>query len=776
MDPRGYSRARVGKDYDGGRQQRSARHDHASQRYERGRHDYRDAAGDDGRARRRSTSRGSRSYPARRDHSAGMYDDAPTEGARSRRDRHDDDWSGGDYQQHHHRDERRSRSRSRDAGRPTDTVILEGLPHSISTSQLRESLLRCSILSELPTSEIRIPSSRGNRRAFVQFDQVDDAITFMKEHFPTLLVRLEHSTDDVPDGTFATQVHYARSRDNDGNGSSQTNSGNWSCPSCDFSNYATRNVCRKCGAAPSASDSREGLTGAADCGNDPSQILVVYPLPYFVDEQMFARDVMQLEIQKAEPSKDQAAGTATGPPQLKSTAPQFKAASNGARPGSLHRVFLMRDVSTGQSSKFGFVEFWTLEDAIAAMAKVRMLPSLNVAGTDVKVSNIHMGVFLPETRTRSPETDHLSFFPLFNPELRVRHRDLRVYPSRLDVNATPPVVENASKPADDSGNDKKKAKKRKADANLVAASAKKPAPMAGQMAMWQKKHVELHDGGDTPAPNQGSQPSRSDLNNPNKMALSQSRAPIKISISGSKTLAAITSPPGSTDGANAGTQAESNDGNASEPGGKTASEESGKEETYTEPGRMMCFLCMLKFKTQEELSKHVQGPGHRAALQNEDLIKAALPRLVKRDKRLQQQRAAEEKSAQDAQYRDRAKERREAYSQPKMPTAQSSKPKSERKPAKREDDPASAPKPAPSKGAGILAKMGWTAGSGLGANADGRTDVVASHAYQEGVGLGAEGGNLGDAARLAEQKTKNSYAQYLNTVQDKARERFNKLA
>lgn len=66
-----------------------------------------------------------------------MYDDAPTEGARSRRDRYGDDWSGGDYQQRHYRDERRSRSRSRDAGRPTDTVILEGLPHSISTSQVR---------------------------------------------------------------------------------------------------------------------------------------------------------------------------------------------------------------------------------------------------------------------------------------------------------------------------------------------------------------------------------------------------------------------------------------------------------------------------------------------------------------------------------------------------------------------------------------------------------------------------------------------------------------
>lgn len=75
----------------------------------------------------------------------------------------------------------------------------------------------------------------------------------------------------------------------------------------------------------------------------------------------------------------------------------------------------------------------------------------------------------------------------------------------------------------------------------------------------------------------------------------------------------------------------------------------------------------------------------------------------------------------------------------------------------------------------MLAKMGWTSGAGLGANGEGRTEAIATQAYQEGVGLGAEGSNLGDAAELADKKTRNSYAEYVNSVQDKARQRYNKL-
>lgn len=55
------------------------------------------------------------------------------------------------------------------------------------------------------------------------------------------------------------------------------------------------------------------------------------------------------------------------------------------------------------------------------------------------------------------------------------------------------------------------------------------------------------------------------------------------------------------------------------------------------------------------------------------------------------------------------------------------------------------PPPAPAAdhsnvGNKLLAKMGWTAGSGLGASADGRVDPIAVQQFDERVGLGAAKG------------------------------------
>jgi hypothetical protein len=182
---------------------------------------------------------------------------------------------------------------------------------------------------------------------------------------------------------------------------------------------------------------------------------------------------------------------------------------------------------------------------------------------------------------------------------------------------------------------------------------------------------------------------------------------------------------------------------------------------------------MRKYKSIDEVNIHERSRNHKNATENEEQVKAALPRLATRDKRLQKQ-AQENPDIANAtsQYRDRAKERRAVYNQPTKPTtASQGKPKT----APKTEEARPTPKPAQSKGAGMLAKMGWSTGAGLGANGEGRTEVIETNAYQEGVGLGAEGGNLGDAAQLAERKTKNTYADYVNTVQDKARERYNKM-
>lgn len=510
---------------------------------------------------------------------------------------------------------------------------------------------------------------------------------------------------------------------------------------------------------------------------------------------MFAGDMKRLEKEQLETCKD----TSSNAPKLKSTAPTAGAPRQGARPGSLHRVFLMRDVNTNESYKYGFAEFWTLEDATAAMAKVKLLRSFTVAACLVTVSTIHMGVFVPEEREVTAATESFSFKPLFNPALRVKYRDPHAYPSCMVVACDPPPgdsVPTTAKPQDaGEPGDGKKSKKRKADGNPGASAVKKSVPMAGHMALWQRKHDEIHSGNSGPKNRPSdvlSDANRVPLNvGSSSLTKSDAKAPIKISLSGSTMLSASSAPSGSGLSSGQATSPEREDGVQSENNGSGAQSSSGGDVvSYVDRERLMCLICMRKYKSVDEVNIHEKSRNHKTAMENEDSVKAALPRLAARDKRLQKQ--AQENEDGDAlaasQYRDRAKERRQAFNQPNKPSAQGDKAKSDAPgkipPSKKEessisgsskDNPSQPPPVAQSKGAGMLAKMGWMSGSGLGANGDGRTEVIATNAYQEGAGLGAEGANLGDAAELAEKKTRNTYADYVSTVQDKARERYNRL-
>ena len=469
-----------------------------------------------------------------------------------------------------------------------------------------------------------------------------------------------------------------------------------------------------------------------------SQILVVFPLPSFATEDMLARDLKNLE--KSEESKT----SAGGPTKLKSTAPTADSSRFGARPGSLHRIFLMRDVSSQESFKYGFVEFWTLEDAAAAIEKIRNLRTFTVAGCAVTIAPTHMGVFLPEEREVTPDIEHMSFHPLFNPDLLVRYRDLHLFPSQLVVAAAPPAdVSSGAVAVDDAEAEKaKKQKKRKAEASIGAA-AKKQVPMAGQMAVWQRKHDELHQ----------------DSGSADAGPKTDGKAAIKISLSnatklGTRPEAAPASPP----------KAVVKEGIAPSSEEPSVGDDSAEDTSFVDRDRLMCLICMRKYKSIDEVNIHERSKNHKTATEDPEKVKAAMPRLAA--VRARRQKEADSLS----QYRDRAKERRSIYNQPTQPSSKPAKGDAPVKKAKAEES-----KPAASKGAGMLAKMGWTAGSGLGANQDGRTEAIATNAYQGGVGLGAEGSNLGDAADLAERKTTNSYAQYVSSVQDKARQRYNQM-
>lgn len=445
---------------------------------------------------------------------------------------------------------------------------------------------------------------------------------------------------------------------------------------------------------------------------------------------MLAKGMRRLELEQPEKPKD-----TEGAPKLKSTAPRNDGSGYGARPGSLHRVFLMRDTSSNESLKYGFAEFWTVEDASAALVKYQKLRNFTVAACAVTVSNIHMGVFVPCEAEPTPETEFYTFHPLFNPLLRVQYRDLHAYPSQQIVNGEVPAwLQDAQNEDTDEA---KKNKKRKADTIAASATTKKPVAMASKMAMWQRKHDELHvEKPDRPKPTGAI---KFALSGPNAIAIG-STAP-------ERDVAPPPPPP---------------------PQREEVQPEEPQPEPPAEPAlsfvdreRLMCLICMRKYKSVEEVDIHEKSRNHRTATEDAAKVEAAMPRLAARDKRQGKAEAAPE-------YRDRAKERRQAFSQPQKPKAD--KPAA----AKTVEDTPKAP--AVSKGAGMLAKMGWAAGSGLGANGDGRTERIETNAYQQGVGLGADGGNMGDAAELAEKRTKGStYADYVNTVQDKARQRYNDI-
>lgn len=72
--------------------------------------------------------------------------------------------------------------------------------------------------------------------------------------------------------------------------------------------------------------------------------------------------------------------------------------------------------------------------------------------------------------------------------------------------------------------------------------------------------------------------------------------------------------------------------------------------------------------------------------------------------------------------------------------------------------------------------MGWNAGEGLGAQGTGIVAPVATDMYVQGVGLGAQGGKIGDAVDEAGRNTTSRYGEFLERTKDKAKERFQKLA
>ncbi len=197
-------------------------------------------------------------------------------------------------------------------------------------------------------------------------------------------------------------------------------------------------------------------------------------------------------------------------------------------------------------------------------------------------------------------------------------------------------------------------------------------------------------------------------------------------------------------------------------------EESTPSQTYADLSRKCCFLCSRQFKTEAEVNKHERlSQLHRDNLKNEELVSKAQAKMIKAGVPTSSQGETQE-------YRDRAKERRAAFGvsnkKTLLPLKKSIPQLSDRQASKDDEQ-----EPPPSKGAALLGKMGWSAGKGLGAQGTGLTAPIATDMYVQGVGLGAEGGKIGNALEEAERNTKGGYEGFLERTKDRAKERFGQM-
>jgi RNA-binding protein 5/10 len=459
-------------------------------------------------------------------------------------------------------------------------------------------------------------------------------------------------------------------------------------------------------------------TGDSDVSPDniASQFLLFRGLEPGVNEELLAKGVAKLY--KAPANSTQGDAQASKKTKISSTSNDVNL---GARDGSLRRVLLVRDRKSNDSWRYGFAEFSSVEDAQAAMAKYNASEKFTISSKPVLVSYIHAGVFVPVLKAPTMDSNKFIFSPLSNPSPKLMYWDEAGYVSELvttkeDRSALAKAKENLNaKLADAAANGglvsaakdvEAKAKKRKAEKDPLTSSKKVVAP---HLQFWSNRHAELHG-----------LPTREN-EEPEDAALS-------------------TEPP--------------------KPEKPTS--DSPPSQSFADIERKCCLLCSRQFKTEAEVNRHERvSQLHRDNLLNEDLKKKALVKLAKS--------GSAQAEAETSTYRDRAKERRQAFNQPKQPAAQHKGAKEAVAGSRSVDEDETS---VPSKGAALLGKMGWTAGEGLGAQGTGRKDAIVTESYIQGVGLGAQGGKIGDAIEEADRSTRGSYADFVSKSKDKAKERF----
>ncbi|KAM3068477.1 hypothetical protein ACMFMF_009294 [Clarireedia jacksonii] len=565
-------------------------------------------------------------------------------------------------------------------------------------------------------------TGQSRQFGFAQFYTLPEARRFLEECEPSGTISFYGSAQAEP-----TKVRVAYSREKNDQERPGKNEDDWKCDVCFKINYAHRALCFKCN-APRTRSTAHGVvvtqgnmssfsgfatTGDSDASPDDtaSQFLLFRGLEPGVTEELLAKGVYKLYKTKSTTPTDSQPVKKT---KISSTSND---ASLGAREGSLQRVLLVRDRKTNDSWRYGFAEFGSVEDAQNALAKYKATDKFTISSKPVLVTYIHAGVFVPVLQLLDEGSAKFTFSPLSNSAARLMYWDEAAYVNEFSTMLPEPPAKRkeserdrlaaaAAKEGLVTGKEgESRSNKRKIEKETATSSKKIFAP---HLQFWTNRHAELH----------GLPAKEFDGNAP--------------------------------------------DSDSSSPKNSTAVEtgsDAPPSQSFADLERKCCLLCSRQFKTVAEVKKHEQiSQLHRDNMKNDDLVNKALAKLKK----------TSSSDPSSAAYRDRAKERRQAFNQPKQPAAQHNKPKEK-------DEEEETQAPVQSKGAALLGKMGWNVGEGLGAQGTGRKEAIQTELYTQGVGLGAEGGKAGDAVKEAERETRGGYKAFVGRTREKAKERYESL-
>ncbi|KAF8212511.1 hypothetical protein K438DRAFT_1958233 [Mycena galopus ATCC 62051] len=210
-----------------------------------------------------------------------------------------------------------------------------------------------------------------------------------------------------------------------------------------------------------------------------------------------------------------------------------------------------------------------------------------------------------------------------------------------------------------------------------------------------------------------------------------------------------------------------------------------QEFEFSDVNALTCLLCARQFKTTDQLKRHnKESELHKARIPQLYVPRLSTIRLTSsfdpglRDVARQKvaARQASASTAEQPKYRDRASERRVLFNQPDAPVPEKDAGKAGGKKRQAEGPPPPPSPPPPPVNPGkdennvgnkLLKMMGWTEGTGLGTEGEGRVDPISAAVYAQGVGLGASKGK--DISKITEAS-----GSYVHLAKDAARERYGK--